>query len=145
MSRQPASIIEPFVAFGRELDAAFRRANYSEEAFAELAAEHLARVRLYEGFDLSEFVRWAALSNDFPWQEDLAASFGEPPLTLWAGRRFYISALVWRSSTTAIHQHAFSGAFQVLKGGSVHTRYAFEPKTWITEELGVGELRCLGA
>jgi hypothetical protein len=34
-----------------------------------------------------------------------------------------IEALFWVDGTTSIHQHSFSGAFQVLAGKSIHSRY----------------------
>ncbi|MFT3928566.1 MAG: hypothetical protein QM778_38915 [Myxococcales bacterium] len=145
MRPEPSQAVAPFIALGRSLDAAFRRINYADDAFSGLATEHLERAGLHESFDLRELARWALLTSDLPQQADLLAEFGQPPLTLWNGRRFHIALLVWRNSTTTIHQHAFAGAFQVLQGGSMHTRYAFEPSCWLTEELGFGALRCLGS
>ena len=60
-------------------------------------------------------------------QADLDGKFAEPPLSLYRGEHFDISALTWLDATTSIHQHAFCGAFHVLCGMSIHSRYRFEP------------------
>lgn len=65
-------------------------------------------------------------------QADLDARFAEPPLSLYNGGHFDISALTWLDGTTSIHQHAFCGAFHVLAGSSIHSRYRFQP--WATPE-----------
>jgi hypothetical protein len=60
-------------------------------------------------------------------QADLDGKFAEPPLSLYRGEHFDISALTWLDGTTSIHQHAFCGAFHVLEGSSIHSRYRFQP------------------
>ena len=37
--------------------------------------------------------------------------FSNFPITVYNCPEFYIELLVWTTGTTAIHQHAFSGAF----------------------------------
>lgn len=59
-------------------------------------------------------------------QADLDGKFAEPPVSLYNGGDFDISALTWLDGTTSIHQHAFCGAFHVLSGSSIHCRYRFE-------------------
>lgn len=61
-------------------------------------------------------------------QSDLSSKFAEPPVSLYHGGDFDISALTWLDGTTSIHQHAFCGAFHVLTGSSIHCRYHFEPR-----------------
>jgi hypothetical protein len=59
-------------------------------------------------------------------QADLDGKFAEPPVSLYHGGDFDISALTWLDGTTSIHQHNFCGAFHVLAGSSIHSRYRFE-------------------
>jgi hypothetical protein len=59
-------------------------------------------------------------------QADLDGRFAEPPVSLYRGSDFDISALTWLDGTTSIHQHAFCGAFHVLAGSSIHCRYRFD-------------------
>jgi hypothetical protein len=54
---------------------------------------------------------------------------------VYAGRRFYVEVVFWAEGTTAIHQHSFSGAFQVLVGSSIHTLYGFERGEAVAREL----------
>jgi hypothetical protein len=65
---------------------------------------------------------------------------GSPPLTVFSGERFFIEALFWLEGETAVHQHGFSGAFQLLCGSSIHCRYAFEPRERIHAGFRLGEL-----
>lgn len=130
-----------FLDFAHSLEAAFRRADYAESAFPELAVEHVERARLHETFDLGALARWVLAGSALPPQQDIAAKFGDPPITVWAGRRFFVSVLVWRTSTTSIHQHAFTGAFQVLQGSSVHSRFEFDTRRVFSEDLAIGTLR----
>lgn len=130
-----------FLDFAHSLEAAFRRVEYAESAFPKLAVEYVERARLHETFDLGALARWVLAGSALPPQQDIAAKFGDPPITVWAGRRFFVSVLVWRTSTTSIHQHAFSGAFQVLQGSSVHSRFEFDTRRVFSEDLAIGTLR----
>ncbi len=73
--------------------------------------------------DLVDYVLGA---NTLCKQADLDGKFAEPPVSLYRGGHFDISALTWLDGTTSIHQHAFCGAFHVLAGSSIHSRYEFE-------------------
>src|SRR6185312_13331463 len=75
-----------------------------------------------------------------PPQQDRNAKFGNPPITVFVGSRFYIDVYYWLDGTTAVHQHGFSGAFQVLLGGSVHSHYRFETEKEINPHLLIGNL-----
>lgn len=85
---------------------------------------------------LAEFEPWRHITHDdlvdyvlgarkLPKQIDMEAKFAEPPLSLYHAEHFDISALTWLDGTTSIHQHSFCGAFQVLSGSSIHSRYRF--------------------
>jgi hypothetical protein len=57
------------------------------------------------------------------------------------GSRFYIDVYYWLDGTTEIHQHAFSGAFQVLLGSSIHSHYSFTTEREINPYFAIGTLR----
>src|SRR6185436_4010545 len=61
-------------------------------------------------------------------------------ITLFTGSRFYIDIYYWLDGTTSIHQHSFTGAFQVLLGSSIHSRYSFREDKIINEHFSVGKL-----
>lgn len=99
-----------------------------ERVAAEKLAEHNPSAHVSHA-DLVDYVLGAdALCK----QADLDARFAEPPLSLYNGGHFDISALTWLDGTTSIHQHAFCGAFHVLAGSSIHSRYRF--RAWEVPE-----------
>jgi hypothetical protein len=58
-------------------------------------------------------------------RQNLRGSFGEPPVTAYLRAGVQVDVYFWLSPVTAIHDHAFSGAFGVLHGTSLHTTFAF--------------------
>lgn len=129
---------------GEAIEDAWQRINFERAAFPALCGEHLARAGLHTKLDLDQLVS-AAFSGRLPGQPDPAARFGQPPLTLFRCGRFWIDALFWVDGTTAIHDHAFSGAFQVLAGKSIETTFTFEEADAGDGHVKVGTLRCLAA
>src|SRR5262249_42515752 len=87
-----------------------------------------------------DIIRWVNATSQLPAQQDVVASFGNPPITLFSGPRFYIDVYYWVDGTTSIHQHGFCGAFQVLLGSSIHSHYRFTPKREINENFVVGNI-----
>jgi hypothetical protein len=124
---------------GAEIDHAWSAAQYRAEDFAPIAQAALTRRALSQSLSVDRIFRWFVSSPQIPHQPS-DMSFGEPPIQLYAGRRFHIDALFWVDGTTAIHQHSFSGAFQVLLGGSIHTTYRFERSEAINRALVLGKL-----
>ena len=132
--------MEAIRAIGELIEAAWRSQNYDHAVFAELARVTLEEAAPHRSFAIEELIRWLHKADQIP-RQTIETTFGEPPVTLFAGRRFFIEALFWLDGTTAIHQHGFSGAFQVMHGESIHTRFSFEPKRMINAHLQFGELR----
>ena len=52
----------------------------------------------------------------------------------------FIDVYYWLDGVTSIHQHSFTGAFQVLLGSSIHSRYSFREDKVINEHFSVGQL-----
>lgn len=131
--------MKEIAALGDDLERAYRAAEYDERVFPELATRALETHAPHRSFRVAELVRWMHEASQVPNQPD--SSFGEPPVTLYCGSRFYIEALFWLDGTPSIHQHSFSGAFQVLEGGSLHARYRFVPERVISQALRLGALQ----
>ena len=129
-----------FAELGALVEARWRDENYSEVRFPEIAARALSETNPSKQTDPWEIIRWSHETPDLPEQMDLPGKFGNPPLTLYVGPRFYIDAYYWLDGTTSIHQHSFSGAFQVLLGSSVHASYRFENKEEINPHFLTGKL-----
>lgn len=124
-------------------DAWAARANHVA-AFPEVATRCLEEVDVPEGLSPASILRTVAMTPHLVRQEDPRGVFGNPPLTLWRSRDFFVSALFWLDGTTSVHQHAFSGAFRVLVGGSIHAPYRFSRTEEITHRLVLGDLQLDG-
>jgi hypothetical protein len=133
----PLKLIE---GLADSIEFAWREASYDHREFPQLAAELLAEARLTDELNWWELLRWVCRSDLLAEQRDLSAGFSNLPVTLVNRPRFYIDLYVWLDGTTTIHQHSFSGAFQVLEGSSLHSRYRFEEHRWINEHFRQGEV-----
>jgi hypothetical protein len=129
-----------FTEVGQLIDAQWRDQNYNDDVFPEIAANALSKADLSAHIDPWDPVRWVHRISDLPQQMDLEAKFGDPPITLFVGPRFFIDVNYWLDSTTTIHEHAFCGAFQVLHGGSVHGDYEFEQVHEVNQRFRVGDI-----
>ena len=132
--------MQPFKELGDLVESRWRAQNYNEELLPGIAAQALTEVNPSARADPWEIIQWFHTTPDLPQQMDLEANFGDPPLTLYVGPRFFIDVYYWLDGTTSIHQHSFSGAFQVLLGGSVHTHYRFEKEREINQHFQVGRI-----
>jgi hypothetical protein len=134
------SRIEPFAELGTLVENRWRSEDYNESAFPGIAAQGLSELNLSARVNPWEIIRWVHKTPDLPEQMDLAGKFGNPPITIYAGPRFFIDVYYWLDGTTTIHQHSFSGAFQVLLGSSVHSRYRFAKEREINPHFLAGQI-----
>jgi hypothetical protein len=134
-----------FEEVGEAIEARWRAVDYDEAAFPALATEALRARALHDEMGWADVLRWVLSSDALPHQHDLKANFGDPPVTVYRGRRFFIQVLLWREGSTSIHRHSFCGAFQVLEGQSLHTRYAFDCTRRVSSRMLLGDLRLLDA
>lgn len=128
-----------FEEFGNGVANAWLQVERDERRLPAIAADHLRQARLHEKVNLEELHIWAATQR-IPNQLDLSQSFGNPPVTVYQSNRFVIDVYTWFHSTTTAHQHAFSGAFCVLLGGSVHAKMSFTESRRVNENLRLGTL-----
>lgn len=132
--------MKEFQALGTLIENRWRAENYSEQLFPEIAAQALAEAELPSKVDPWDIIRWVHTTDSLTEQKDVPGRFGNPPITVFAGPRFYIDVYYWLDGTTSIHQHAFTGAFQVLLGSSIHSHYSFRVDRVLSEHFSVGEL-----
>jgi len=132
--------MKDFQRLGAVVENRWKAENYDEELFPEIAAQALAEHDLVSRVDPWEIIRWVHTTESLPEQRDVEGRFGNPPITLFSGARFHIDVYYWLDGTTSIHQHSFTGAFQVLLGSSIHSRYSFREDKIINEHFSVGEL-----
>ena len=132
--------MEEFQKLGALVESRWKDQNYNEQLFPDIAAQALVESDLPARVDPWEIIRWVHTTPALPEQHDVEGRFGNPPVTLFSGLRFYIDIYYWLDGTTTIHQHAFTGAFQVLLGSSIHSSYTFREDKVISEHFSVGEL-----
>jgi hypothetical protein len=133
--------MEEFQKLGALVEDRWKAENYSEQLFPEIAAQALRDADLPARVDPWEIIRWVHSAESLPQQADIEGRFGNPPITLFCGPRFFIDIYYWLDGATSIHQHSFTGAFQVLLGSSIHSRYSFREDRVINEHFSVGELK----
>ena len=131
--------MQAFSDLGNTIARRWREQSHDEEAFPAIAADALAESELLSRITGGDVADWALSSHELPAQN--YTGFGQPPVVLYRGHEFFIEALFWFDSTTGIHQHAFSGAFAVLDGSSVHATYDFESQERISSRLLLGDVR----
>lgn len=124
-------------ALGEDISARWAARGFDQRQFHAVASEALA-----QPLDLTaeEVLAWAVRQRQLGPQLDLAAQFGQPPVTVYVSDRFHLEVLFWLDGTTVIHQHGFSGAFRVLAGSSVHTTYRFAEEERVNERLRFGRV-----
>lgn len=133
--------MELFNNLGKEIEELWRHTNYNENLFPAIAADALARAELPSKVSAWEIAEWTLRQDQLPRQKDVHGRFGDPPITLFAAPRFYIDVYFWIDGTTAIHQHGFCGAFQVLLGSSIHSWYEFDRTEAINTFVEIGEMK----
>ena len=132
--------MELFQTLGAKVEQTWRDVNYDETAFPAIAAEALEAANLPQKVLAWEVIEWTLQQTVLPEQRDLAGRFGDPPITLFNSARFHIDVYFWLEGTTAIHQHAFCGAFQVMHGSSIHSHYEFEPNEKLNFFTEIGKM-----
>lgn len=132
-----------FQELGRTVNQQWKASAYDPNALPDLAVEALNTFDPAANVDTEAIARWAMHEEQFPRQVERKSRFGQPPLTLYADERLYILALFWLDSTTAIHQHSFTGAFQVFEGSSIHSVFSFEEQERLNASVRVGHMETL--
>lgn len=115
-----------FQELGESIEKIWRDKNYDEDIFPSIAKKALIEADLPQKVSAWEVAEWTLNEVNLPEQKDLAGNFADPPITIYNSPRFHIDVYFWLEGTTAIHQHAFCGAFQVLHGASIHSWYEFD-------------------
>lgn len=132
--------MEQFTILGEKVEHLWREKNYDETLFPAIAANTLREANLPEKVSAWEVIEWTLKQTHLPEQKDVGGRFGDPPITLYNSPRFHVDVYFWLEGTTAVHQHAFCGAFQVLMGSSIHSWFEFETSEKINIFTEIGNL-----
>ncbi len=131
-----------FKRIGDAVTDAWRAKNFNEEALPAIAARILKEEPAHRWVDPFEPLRWVHATPALPPQLDFPGKFGQPPVTLYrSDAGVVVDVYYWLDATTTIHQHSFSGAFQVLSGSSIHTVYDFALEERINSRLEIGRVQ----
>lgn len=133
--------MELFNNLGAKIENLWRDKNYDENLFPALTAQALRDANLPEKVSAWKVIEWTLGETVLPEQRDLRGNFGDPPITIFNSPRFHIDVYFWLQGTTAVHQHAFCGAFQVLLGSSIHSWYEFERREAINSFTEIGDIK----
>jgi len=128
-----------FERLGRTVLERWEREGFSLASFPAVACAALAERPPLDHVDVAAFVREFLLSDAQAPQTQ--SGFGQPEVVVYEHARFYVQVLFWLDGTTDIHQHAFSGAFHVLAGSSIHAQFAFANARAVTPHLFLGDTR----
>jgi hypothetical protein len=129
-----------FEDLGQRVEYLWQRESYEESVFPDIAHNVLSSRAPGEHVTPTSIAQWILGRTSLPRQISLDESFGQPPVTVYAGRRFFIDVYYWVDGTTMIHQHGFAGAFHVLAGSSIHGQYAWREARRVNAALLFGEL-----
>ena len=113
---------------------------YDEAAFSDVALRMLTEEPPADQVSFLDVAKFGLFTNPLPFQTNIESAFGQPPLTVYWQPEFRIEVLFWTSSVVGIHQHAFSGAFHVLTGSSLHTVWDFKCEERVSSQLLLGAL-----
>lgn len=127
-----------FDDLGRLVEQRWKDKNYGEDAFPEIAAQSLGEMDAVGQVDPWEITRHLQAGTELPSQRE--NEFSDLQITLYNGPRFRIEVYFWLDGTTTIHQHGFSGAFQVLSGSSLHSVYNFREEQEINAHFAAGQV-----
>lgn len=127
---------------GLQVEFEYRRANVDQRQLPKIAEAALTKFNQLDGVDLKALVSYLE-DGSVPQQGH--NPFSDLPVTVFRSRDFYIELLVWSHATTSIHQHGFSGAFRVVRGSSIHTRYAFRTRRRVSDDCLIGDMNLLGS
>ena len=92
--------MEIFREIADAVEARWRDRNHDEAALPAIAVEALLDRLPRSGLTPRDVIEWVWSARELPGQDDLAAEFGQPPITVYRGSRFYIAVLFWLDATT---------------------------------------------
>ena len=141
MADAAPSVFAAAAALGRQVQRAWNAAERDEQAFPDIAFDALGAGDP-PAFSLDQVAPFLLTTRIA--QSVSGRVFSDMPLVVYRGDGFYIEVLIWVDGTTLIHHHAFSGAFRLLHGSSLHSVYRFEETRRISSRARVGKVTCTG-
>lgn len=138
-SETPLVLWNQLQCLGRAVEDEYWAKSYNEACFGALAEHALLNAGLDERTALEEAFEWLMPPRAHP--QFANDNFGDLSVVVYRSETFMVQVLFWVSSPMSIHQHSFSGAFEVLAGSSIHARYRFDEDRRINSNFRVGSCR----
>jgi hypothetical protein len=132
--------MEPFERVAALVEERWQKSGDDPARFPSLAAEVLRESALHDQVTFTDVLAHHLHADSPPPQRPFDPDWGHPAITICARRAIFIEVVFWLDGTTAVHQHAFSGAFQLIEGSSLESRYGFAESERIAPRLRVGRL-----
>ncbi len=129
-----------FARLAADVGKLWKEYQYDEAAFSDVAMRMLTEEPPADQISFLDVAKFGLFTNPLPFQADIESVFGQPPLTVHWQPEFRIEVLFWTSRVVGIHQHAFSGAFHLLTGSSLHTVWDFKCEERVSSQLLLGAL-----
>lgn len=126
-------------ALGAHIESEWVRCNRDEETFPTIAESCLREWDGSDGFDARIAAECCLRDPSLTRQVD--SHFSDLTLVPYEGTECLIQVLVWMDGAMDIHYHSFSGAFRLLEGSSIHSRYQFEVCRRINSHMSTGTVR----
>lgn len=108
--------------------------------FPAIAAEVLREAAPHKETTWADVLAHHLRADSPPPQRPFDPDWGHPSITICARREIFVEVVLWLDGTTAVHQHAFAGAFQLIEGSSLESRYRFKEDARVAPRLRVGQL-----
>lgn len=112
--------------------------DHALSSFTQVAAKTLEDEQPWHDFDVSTLL--AAWLESAAHRNRPLNPFSDFPMILYQDERFRVEVLIWMNSTVKIHDHGFYGAFAVMQGRSLHTRFQFSETAQIGPKCASGLL-----
>jgi hypothetical protein len=128
-----------WMTVGRKMEEGILGCSSVEQALPEVATRVLSAFPAPR-MDATDILEWMIEAKSLPRQVNFHSAFGEPPLVVYETPTFYLEVLFWFPSPTAIHGHAFTGAFTVLDGFSIQVEFDFTQHSAPEEGVLLGRL-----
>ena len=141
MTHAAPSVFSAAASLGPHVQRAWNAVERDEKAFPDVAFDVLGAFDP-PVFSLDKVVPFLLTTRIA--QSVAGRVFSDMPLVVYRGEGFYIEVLIWVDGTTLIHHHAFSGAFRLLHGSSLHSVYRFEEARRINSRARIGKVTCTG-
>ena len=126
---------DPLREAAEEIERAFDAHGRDLEAFPAIATRTLEGLEGVPRPTLTDLCRSMA---DGGLDAQDAPYFSDLPLTVYHRPDWRLELLLWNDASTDVHGHGFRGAFRVLRGGSLHARWALQEDEVYEPMLALG-------